>query len=471
MYELNDTIAAVSSPSSERRVIVRVSGPRAIRTVNEIFRPPLNDSARRVITGHLHLEELSIEASLYIFRAPYSYTGQDLVEIHFFSNRAVTELLLETLLSHSELKVRMAEAGEFTARAYLNGKLDLAQAEAVGEIISSSNRFQLAAAKELFSGQLAGTIEAIRSSIVECLSLIEAGLDFSGEDIEFISLQEAVHRIKAIKRELEQLLAGGINFETIVDLPAVAIVGAANAGKSSLVNRLLGTERSIVSDIRKTTRDVLSGCFVLEHCQCVLFDCAGLLSETDNLLDELAQSAAVEAIRKSTLLIFCIDGSKQDFAEDRTIFRLIENNKGEMAGLLATTTKMDLIPEIDKSCDELNDLFGLRFFRVSNKTGSGIEQLKRAIDDELVRATAGDAKEGFQGGYSVALTIRHRHAVVEAMDNLAEAAAQMKAGNDEVAVMFLRSAYQQLSGIQQPQVGDIDEQILSQIFSRFCIGK
>jgi tRNA modification GTPase len=408
MYELGDTIAAVSSPSAEQKVIVRISGPRAIDAANVIFRPTIDSSARRLISGHLHIDdELSIEAELYVFQSPGSYTGQDLVEIHYYSSRAVTELILETLLSYSEAPIRTAEPGEFTARAYMNGKLDLAQAEAVGEIIASSNRFQLAAAKELFTGQLAKKNEKIRSMIMECLSLLEAGFDFSGEDIEFISSQDAVKRVKGVRQDLEQLLVCGIRFEAIVDLPAVAIVGAANAGKSSLVNKLLGTERSIVSDIRKTTRDVLSGRLALEHCDCVLFDCAGLLIETDNLLDELAQAAAFEAIRKSAVVVFCVDAAKTDLSEDIEVYKIIESKRG-MGSLIAVAAKSDLIikNEIESRCSELLKMFSHEFIPLSSKKETGLEKLRSKIDEHVVRITVGNADQGLDTRYSITLTSR-----------------------------------------------------------------
>jgi tRNA modification GTPase len=473
MYEPGDTIAAVSSPSSDHKVIVRISGPEAIDAVSRIFRPQIDRTSPRLISGQLQIDdELMIGASLYVFFAPHSYTGQDLVEIHYFSNKAVTELILENLLSDTESVIRTAEAGEFTARAYMNGKLDLAQAEAVGEIIASSNRFQLAAAKELFTGELGKKSDEIRSSIMDCLTLLEAGLDFSGEDIEFISPVEGLGQISRIKSELERLLAGGISYETIVDLPAAAIVGAANSGKSSLVNKLLGMERSIVSDRPKTTRDVLSGELCLEHCHCVLFDCAGLLTETDNLLDELSQAAAIEAIRKSAVLVFCVDAGKAEFSEDLRVYNLIEQKRGASA-LIAVAMKADLVDvdTIAKRCSDLRGLFGHAFFPVSSRKEMGFDKLRSKIDEEILRITTDSAGRSLDRRYSITLTTRHRHAVVEAIDNLSEALKELNSENEEVAVMFLRSAYQQLSEIQQPQVEDIDEQILGQIFSRFCIGK
>ncbi len=275
MYELNDTIVAVSSPTWDKKVIVRITGPNTIDKVEQVFSPKIPRGKRGLIRGSVAIDdELKIDAKLYLFLAPNSYTGETLAEIHIHTNSAVTEVFMASLLAKG---LRMAGPGEFTARAYLNGKIDLAQAEAVNEIITSSNKFQLAAAEKLLSGRLAETTEKIRSELMDCLSLIEAGLDFSGEDIEFISRPEAVERLVGIRGELEQLLSGNISYESVIDLPAVGIAGAPNAGKSSLLNKLLGRERSIVSEQRKTTRDVLTGLLTLRHCRCVLFDCAGLM--------------------------------------------------------------------------------------------------------------------------------------------------------------------------------------------------
>ena len=162
-----------------------------------------------MVTGSVAIDkELRIDAQLYLFFAPHSYTGETVAEIHIYANPSVTEALLESLLNKG---LRMAGPGEFTARAYLNGKIDLAQAEAVNEIIISSNRFQLAAAEKLLGGRLAETTEKIRSALMDCLSLIEAGLDFSGEDIELETGEEAFQKLSVVKSELEQLLAGSIS--------------------------------------------------------------------------------------------------------------------------------------------------------------------------------------------------------------------------------------------------------------------
>jgi tRNA modification GTPase len=463
MYELGDTIVAVSSPPLGERVIVRISGPNTLNILRQIFDSPLAEKKNGVVTGSLTVDnELTVDAKVYLFFAPRSYTGETLAEIHIYANPSVTEALLENLLSKG---VRTAGPGEFTERAYLNGKIDLAQAEAVNEIIVSSNRFQLAADEKLLSGRLAETTEKIRSELMDCLSLIEAGLDFSGEDIDFITGSDAVRRLSGAKNELEKLLSGSICCELTLDLPSVGIAGAPNAGKSSLLNKLVGFERSIVSLERKTTRDVLAGELSLRHCRCVLFDCAGLMVKAENILDDLTQQAAIEAMRNSSILVFCVDISKIDWAEDISIRKLTESKV-----LIPVATKTDSLSK-EKLTDriaELNKLFSVVFLPTSAKTGAGLEQLRDAIDKKLIGQTLGGSHDGLaERASGVALTARHKQSVTEAIENVGQAVCEMKAGNEEVAAMLLRASCQSISGIEQ----HVDEEIIERIFSRFCIGK
>ena len=467
-YDLDDTIVAVSSPTSDKRVIVRIAGPDTIDKCHHIFSSPLPDDKAGVVQGTLTIDaELKIDATLYLFIAPHSYTGGDVAEIHVHTNSAVTETFLRSLLAGG---LRMAQPGEFTARAYLNGKIDLAQAEAVNEIITTSNEFQLAAAEKLLAGRLARTTEQIREKLMDCLSLIEAGLDFTEQDIEFITTADAVRRLEDIKLRLEQLLSGSISYEAVIDLPAVGIAGAPNAGKSSLANKLLGTPRSIVSASHKTTRDVLTGLLKLAHCECVLFDCAGLIPKPADILDELAHQAAVDALQKSAIVVFCVDISKPNWDRDISIRGLIEPKI-----LIPVATKSDLLTEdiLAQRLGELRTLFETDFTSISVNTNAGISRLKETIDKTIIELslTTAKANNGYEihdTKHELALTARHKQAVAEAVDSISQAINELKAGADEIAAMMLRTAYENVGSIQQE---NIDEQILENIFTNFCIGK
>ncbi len=483
MYDLSDTIVAVSSPSSQERVIIRITGPKMVEICQQIFRPPISIKTNGLITGSITVDdELKVEAKLYLSFGPRSYTGEDVAEFHTYTNAAVVETLMGKMFSQG---LRMAGPGEFTARAYLAGKIDLTQAEAVNEVVVSSNTFQLAAAEKLLSGRLAEATAKIQSELMDCLSLIEAGLDFSSEDIEFITRPQAVEKLTWIKMELEQLLSGSIRNESLIDLPAVGIAGATNAGKSSLLNKLLGEERSIISDRHKTTRDVLTGLLSLTHCRCVLFDCAGLLATAENILDELAQQAAVEALRNSSVVVFCVDVSKdprlktQDtrynapelgmWADEISLWSLV-CGLGSVPAILVAT-KSDLVSEemLANRLAELNKLFAAKFLPTSAVTSVGVEQLRNTIDKKLIELVLGTGSEGLSEQASgVALMARHRQAVTDAIENVSEAMIELKASNDEVTAMMLRAAYKAMSDIEQQH---IDEEILDRIFSQFCIGK
>lgn len=506
MYDLNDTIVAISSPTSDQRVIVRLTGPETIESCKQIFNSPIGNHRldrfrwintdksvkSLIIGGTCGVDaELNVDAQLYLFFAPHSYTGDDTAEIHLCTNPAATEALMNNLLGKG---LRMAGPGEFTARAYLNGKIDLAQAEAVNEIIVTSNAFQLAAAEKLLSGRLSQTTAKVRSSLMNCLGLIEARLDFSAEDIELETGAKIIERLLGVKEQLEQLLTGSIRYESLIDLPAVGIAGAPNAGKSSLLNKLLGKERSIVSHRRKTTRDVLTALCTLAHCRCVLFDCAGLVRRPENILDELAQQAAIEALRNSAVVVFCVDISKdprpktqdarrksQDFGswtEEIGLWSLVWSLGSP--GLIPVATKCDLLSKqvLSNRLAELNELFGVELLVTSTESGTGLELLRETIDRKIIELEPGleTAKSGaalFSESIqsSVALTARHKQAVTEAIENVSESISELRAGNDEVTAMMLRAAYQAISGIESASGGHVDEQILEQIFSRFCIGK
>ena len=468
MYQLNDTIVAVSSPTSSHRSIVRISGDDTVEVLQQLFAPSVPRRSGAIIAGSVAIDrELRVDAKLYLFLAPYSYTGDDTAEIHICANPAVTAALMGNLLGRG---LRMAGPGEFTARAYLNGKMDLAAAEAVNEVVVSSNKFQLAASEKLLAGRLAETTAGVRADIMDCLSLIEAGLDFSGEEIEFLTCQEAIERLRQIRDRLERLLSDSISCEEVIDLPGVGIAGAPNSGKSSLLNKLLGRARSIVSEQRKTTRDVLTGLLTLRHCRCVLFDCAGLIESPESTLDELAQQAASEAIRNSSVVVFCVDISKSDYKEDIAIRGLMEP-----AILIPVATKSDLLEEeeLAEHLGELKDLFDADFLATSARTGVSVELLRDAIDNRLVGTMPGSSGSAdlllpAEGQNGVALTARHKQAVVEAIEAVCESMGELKGGNEEVCAMMLRVAYQSLSAVERQHV---DEEILERIFQRFCVGK
>ena len=461
---MDDTIAAVSSAAvpagAVARSIIRISGPDAFSVLSKILTPSQPIQKNHINSCLVHVDDgLDIDGTLYAFFQPHSYTGEDLAELHLGACGAVVEAVLKKLYRF----VRPARPGEFTQRAYLNGKMDLTQAEAVAEIVSAANTTQLDAAEQLLKGRFSDTIAKLREQIVELLGLLEAGLDFSEEDIEFISQDQALDRIESFRDTLSGLLQNSIRCERLIDLDSVGLAGVPNAGKSSLLNALLGTQRSIVSDVEATTRDVLTGVLNLDHLDCVLFDCAGLLNEQqqDTLINQLSHEASVAALNKAAMVLFCVDANKKDTAADMQMRQQITAES-----IIYVLTKIDAVADehLQQKHTVLKEIFGAEFIQTSSETGAGLDTLKKQIREKLLQLRHGDRE------HEDRLTInqRHQQKLTEATALLHDAAEEVEMNSTEVAAMLLRQAYEHLGMLESE---NISETILDGIFSRFCIGK
>jgi len=460
MYNLKDTILAISSGKGQGcRKIIRCSGGESINALSGLLGGCVVTKHRAVTGVEIPIcNSLSIAACLYVFPGPGSYTGEDICELHFFAGEEVVELVYQRLL---DFGLREALGGEFTYRAYVNGKLDLSQAEAVAEIVAGSNQYQLAAAQKLLSGALSSKVSQISDRIIELLSLIEAGLDFSTEDIEIISAASAVALAKNIGGLLDELVAGSISFEQIIEADSVAAAGVANAGKSSLVNAILGFERSIVSDEAGATRDVLEHWLRLENCGCVVFDCAGLVAEPRGLLEGLADAGAVEALRNATFVIFCVDITSENHGMDAEILRRL----GRDVAIFAAT-KCDLVSEekLRERLDVLKSEFGVDFLVTSSKSSVGVAEIKSRLQDMIISRTSASAEASGR----VAIMQRHMQAVKDASEDIGNAVGELEKDSFETAAMFLRDG---LTAISSLKTEHVDELILDKIFSSFCVGK
>ncbi|OQA01666.1 MAG: tRNA modification GTPase MnmE [Planctomycetes bacterium ADurb.Bin401] len=458
MYNVSDTIVAISSGTTPAiKKIVRMSGDKTFKILSSFFGREI-ERQKRITRLNTAVEGADAEFSIYSFIAPHSYTGEDTAELHLCACGELTENIFTKLLA---LGCRTALPGEFTYRAYVNGKIDLSGAEAVAMMIESSNQYQLSAAQKLFGGSIEKKVKKIKNEILELLSLIEAGLDFSSEDIEIISSSKAVQRAEEIRNKLNELLWGSITFEQITCAPSVVIAGAANAGKSSLVNALLGENRSIVSDQSGTTRDVLEHWLKLNKCDCVLFDCAGIIINPGDILQSLANTAAIKAVEDAAIIIFCADISKENYTEDVNVISQIKRMPD-----ICIAAKSDLLDgkQTEDKKIKLKNIFGWNFLPVSSKTNEGIDNLKKIIEEKIIKQTSAAS----EAGEKTALTQRHSQAVQNAEKNIESAGFEIQNGNDEIAAVSLRAALADLSKLATEH---IDEAILDTIFSRFCIGK
>jgi len=413
---------------------------------------------RGVIPCRLALSDLpDLDAVLYVFVAPHSYTGDDLVEIHLVAAACV----IEHLVAYLTRVFRLAQPGEFTRRAFFNGRMDLAQAEAVAQIVTASNHLQLAAAENLYAGRLGRTVGAIRGDVLDLLARIEADLDFADEEIDPLDPGWAVEQLDRIHARLTQLRRGSLHYEGLIDLPAVGLAGAPNAGKSTLLNRLLGAERSIVSAHPATTRDVLSGVLELTHLRCALFDCAGLAfgAEPEGPLDTLARQAARQALAAAELVIFCVDASKPTVEEDRAIRAQLPPRR-----VLYAATQCDRLDRAEQSqrLADLGRLFDADFLPVSAHTGAGLDELRRRLEECLASPAATDGHD------RVTVNQRHRRCVEDAGRALEQARGPLLEGRGELAAVHLREAAETLARVESEP---LDELVLDRIFARFCVGK
>ena len=429
----HDTIAAISSGvGAAARIIVRVGGPHAESITRRLGVSDFEGgSARRC---DLAFNGLRVPAWVYRFRSPNSYTGQDSAEFHIPGNPLLAKMLLDALYS---LGARPAEPGEFTARAYFNGRLNLAEAEGVAATIAAGNQQELAAARQLLAGELARRLAPVMSLLTDTLALVEVGIDFSGEDVTFLSADEVAQRIAEADAALEKLVAESARFERLSHEPRVVLVGRPNAGKSTLLNALAGRERAVVSNIAGTTRDAISAEVALARGIVHVTDVAGL-DEGEPLTDIDRQ------MRKHALRA----------AEEADVLVLVED-----LSITASPPQLPLNPDlVVRSKQDLSTrLASEGELPVSAKTGSGIPQLRHRLDTLCFGQTA--------AGSSLALNLRHLNAIAEARAALDRA---KHLDSPELLAIELRESLDALGGILGKVTPD---DVLGRIFSGFCIGK
>ncbi|MEC4670678.1 MAG: tRNA uridine-5-carboxymethylaminomethyl(34) synthesis GTPase MnmE [Nitrospirota bacterium] len=485
---LDDTICAVATPLGEGGIgIIRVSGEQALAVVSQVVKlrcgRPL-ESARShrlyvsdilpVVNPQENLgtsrESCPIdEALVVVMKAPRSYTGEDVVEIHAHGGPLVLHTTCGALIRNG---ARLANPGEFTKRAFLNGRLDLAQAEAVLDTIQATTTSSLKAAQAQLRGTLSKEVDRMRDQLIHLLAQLEAGMDFVEEDITFIETKELEGALREIQGHLDQLLSTFEEGRIIREGARVAIIGRPNVGKSSLLNALLRTDRAIVSEIPGTTRDVLDELLNVRGIPIRLVDTAGL-RETVDILEGEGIRRTQEAITQADLLLIVVDGSVAFSNKDRDLLqdhsqqrRLIVVNKSDLPSQTEESEIRAILPTNGSfgtgSEGEYSDLDGL-IVRLSAKTGEGMDQLRDRIQALFIHAD-------FEPGSSPLVTkLRHQCAlklVKEALDHALDSIGDQLSG--EFIALDLRAALEHLGEITGSTSND---DILDRIFQEFCIGK
>lgn len=447
-----DTIVAISSaPGSGARAIVRVGGPNAAGVVGALFTSKcerrLADSPRRVTPGLLRLTDvyLPLPADGYFFRAPFSYTGQDLIELHVVSSPPLVERLIADLLAAG---ARPAQAGEFTLRAFLNGKKDLTRAEAVLAVIEAGTDDELKAALTQLAGGLARPMDALRDDLLNLLADVEAGLDFVDEDIEFVGRPDQLKRLAAglaqltiLKRQLDARTVSGRRIR-------VALVGEPNAGKSSLFNALLGPGGvALVSPTAGTTRDYLMGTLDLDGVQVELVDTAGW-QNLGGAIEEQSQQLGRDQAETADLVLCCVPANED-----------VPRQRAAPTNAVLVRTKSDLLRNgnFRTEGEAAGDLPAIS---VSVVADGGTQDLRAFLTDR-VRSLARSPLAPSQS--------RCRHHVESAIDSLRRAHEHVREDDpQELVALELRKALDQIGEM----VGAVyTNDLLDRIFGRFCIGK
>lgn len=456
-----DTIAAIATGMGNSGIgIVRISGEEAFAVVGRMFRDAkgrkrdfAQSQSHHAYYGFIYDgEERLDEALVLIMRGPHSYTAEDTVEIDCHGGVLVVKRILEAAL-HSG--ARIAEPGEFTKRAFLNGRIDLSQAEAVAEVIAATNDYALRSSVEQLGGSISRRIGRLREEILYQLAFIESALD----DPEHISLEGYGERLEEILRrltgEIETLVRSADDGRVMTEGVRTVILGKPNAGKSSLLNVLLGEERAIVTEIAGTTRDTLEEHIYLRGISLNIVDTAGI-RDTEDVVERIGVERAMKAARDADLIIYVVDGQKPLDENDREIVELI---RGRRALVLINKSDLDVV--VDEA--ELEQLSGHRPFFISAKEEQGIEELEREIESMFYR---GDLQFNDQ----VYITsLRHKEALEQALESLRMAQASVAQGMPEDFYSIdLMEAYRQLGLI----VGEaVEDDLVNEIFSRFCMGK
>ena len=458
--KITDTIAAISSAAGNSGIgIIRVCGDEAIEVVDKIFRPAnknkklANVESHTVHYGHIMDGDKTLDQVLVIvMKNPHSYTGEDTVEIDCHGGMLILKKVLDLVLKNG---ARTAEPGEFTKRAFLNGRIDLSQAEAVMDLINSKNDFALNSSIEQLKGGVSDAIKDIRKDIIYHIAFIESALD----DPEHISLdgydEEITEMLNENINKISKLVNSFDNGRIMKEGIKTVILGKPNAGKSSLLNLMLGEDRAIVTDIEGTTRDTLEENINFNGLSLKIIDTAGI-RDTEDLVERIGVNKAKEIAKEGDLIIYVVDGSRELDDNDREIIKLINDKQ---AIILVNKSDMDTVINID----ELKKDSNRDVILFSAKNGEGMDHL-----EEEIRNMFYSGKVTYNDQVYIT-NARHKEALENALESLKQVKNSVDAGMPEDFYSIdLMDAYTDLGLI----IGEsVEDDLVNEIFSKFCMGK
>ena len=458
-----ETIAAIASAMTNSGIgIIRISGEDAFDVIDKIYRPQKGNKllsqckSHTIHYGHIYDEdEIIDEVMVLLMRAPNSYTREDTVEIDCHGGTLVMRRILEVVLKNG---ARPAEPGEFTKRAFLNGRIDLSQAESVMDVISSKNDFALKSSMQQLNGALTGKIKEIRGKIIHEIAFIESALD----DPEHISIdgygENLLIIIEELMQKMNQMIASSENGSLLKEGINTVIVGKPNAGKSSLLNALVGRERAIVTDIAGTTRDVLEEQINLNGITLNIMDTAGIRS-TEDVVEKIGVDKALSLVDKADFIIYVVDTSTALDENDEKIINAIRKKK---AIILLNKSDLTQVTGEDEIKEKLSGA-DHKMIAISAKENLGIDVLEETITEMFFHGTISFNDEVY------ITNIRHKNALIQAVESLKLVKQSVENGMPEDFYSIdLMNAYEELGTI----IGEaVEDDLVNEIFSKFCMGK
>lgn len=455
-----DTIAAISTSLGEGGIaIVRVSGSRALKIVSGIFKGKNNKGLESIKTytmryGYIierETNEILDEVIVSYMKAPKSFTAEDVVEINCHGGvTATNNILMEVIKAGA----RIAEPGEFTKRAFLNGRIDLSEAEAVIDIIRAKTDLSMRSAVMQSQGKVSKEVINLREKLLEIIAHIEATVDYPEEDLEQITSDSVSIKLKQIIEMLDVILKNSEQGKIIREGLNTVIVGKPNVGKSSLLNALVKENRAIVTDIPGTTRDVIEEFISIDGIPIKIVDTAGIRKSND-VVEKIGVEKSIEKINESDLIILMLDLSREIDEEDREIINYIRDKKS-----IVILNKKDLSQKLN--LDEINGFKSEYIIKTSAFSGEGIDNLKQSIKDLFFNGKI-ESKD------ILITNARHKEAVIKARENCISALEALSNTDAiDLASIDIRNAWLNLGEI----TGDtLEENIIDKIFSKFCLGK
>lgn len=457
---IDDTIAAIATAPGEGGIgIIRISGEKSLQVANDIFKSVSGKkieeyNTRTLIYGHILDGEKTIDEVLVAYmKGPNSYTTEDVIEINCHGGFISVKKILELVLSKD---VRLADQGEFTKRAFLNGRIDLAQAEAIIDVINAKTEMAHTVAQSQLEGSLSKKIKDLRFGITEMLAHITVSIDFPDEDVEHITYNTLKEKSLELQKEINKLYDTAESGKILRDGLKTVIVGKPNVGKSSLLNAVLGENRAIVTDIPGTTRDVIEEFVNIKGIPLKIVDTAGI-RETEDIVEKIGVEKSKEFFNSADLSIVVLDSSRELEIEDIEILEAVQPNK---TIVLLNKTDLDQVIDIEKIkqfVDEKN------IITISALQHEGIEKIHDKIEDMVFEGTVRNSSD------LVVTNSRHKDALYKAKQSISDA---LTAIDSYMPLDFIEVDFKNIWDYLGYINGDtVTEDLLDTIFSNFCIGK